>query len=545
MCQEKDVAFNQGYDLRDIIESSNDKRLNALAHFNSIQTIANKLYFVDGSLGTIETITLQGTSRREIFKDAGARLFSIDVFDDYLYYTDWNREKHIPSSVKQISDQTVWGIRGPAYQHPKVQCIHTLGDHETQVSEVGEVDLHKHYIDCENNPGHRLFIPVDRFTLNHLPEGHRDNDLYELIKVTADLTVRVLAKMTSPHRPEFWPGTKVSYPSYSMRGKIKIKKGSGMVCGIVEKFTDGVRDIDGGKHRKYYTTCWCKQCKHSYTASHVWWEFDVHTATHVVFDNIEASHTSCRLFFDRKGSPLVKVDQVSVVNVNIKRDVCELKCVTCDKNLADKLNKLWRNYCDVWSKVRDKYRKSRDVDKLNFIVSHPHGCSKQVSVGHWVDIQKVGDRFKQFTYTTCTCPGSSGAPVHCVGYTGDGVGVVGRWFYQLIHSGSIDSELNHSGAGHICQGNGFGLISLDEVNCTGTENHIVDCGVGPQNWAVHDCSHKDDAGVNCEPPEALNLQIWLNVTSLHVGHTSRAYTWGIKCMLILMFTVRHTFVGKL
>ncbi|KAH9508830.1 hypothetical protein Btru_050160 [Bulinus truncatus] len=60
--------------------------------------------------------------------------------------------------------------------------------------------------------------------------------------------------------------------------------------------------------------------------------------------------------------------------------------------------------------------------------------------------------------------------------------------------------------GQSSQGNGFGLISLDEVNCTGTENHIVDCGVGPQNWAVHDCSHKDDAGVNCEPPEALNFQ---------------------------------------
>uniref|UniRef100_A0A2C9M1F3 SRCR domain-containing protein n=2 Tax=Biomphalaria TaxID=6525 RepID=A0A2C9M1F3_BIOGL len=56
------------------------------------------------------------------------------------------------------------------------------------------------------------------------------------------------------------------------------------------------------------------------------------------------------------------------------------------------------------------------------------------------------------------------------------------------------------------QGSGFGIISLDEVNCTGTENHIVDCGFGPQNWAVHDCTHNEDAGVICEAPEALHFQ---------------------------------------
>ncbi|KAH9508827.1 hypothetical protein Btru_050157 [Bulinus truncatus] len=167
------------------------------------------------------------------------------------------------------------------------------------------------------------FIPVDTFTLNHLPEGHRDNDLYELIKLTAELTVRVGNEMTSPHRPEFWPGTKVSYPFYNMRDKTKLK------------------------------------------------------------------------------------------------------------------NRKWV--------VLNKYKKSQHVDKLIFIVSHPHGCSKQVSVGHWLDEYNVAFGFDRFTYTTCTCPGSSGAKVHCVGYEGDGV-----WgFYQYVHSGSLNSKLNYSGAGHV------------------------------------------------------------------------------------------------
>ncbi|GFO20012.1 low-density lipoprotein receptor [Plakobranchus ocellatus] len=52
---------------------------------------ANKLYFVDGGTGTIETMTLQGGSRREVIKDVGSHFFAVDVFGDYLYYTDWNR----------------------------------------------------------------------------------------------------------------------------------------------------------------------------------------------------------------------------------------------------------------------------------------------------------------------------------------------------------------------------------------------------------------------------------------------------------------------
>ncbi|KAH9487694.1 hypothetical protein Btru_069509 [Bulinus truncatus] len=102
------------------------------------------------------------------------------------------------------------------------------GDYATQVSEGGEADLHKHLIDCKKNPGHKQFIPFDTFTLNYSPEGHRDNDLFEYIKTTADLTVRVNVKMTSPHRPEFWPNSKVSYPFYNMRGKTNFRTGSGM-----------------------------------------------------------------------------------------------------------------------------------------------------------------------------------------------------------------------------------------------------------------------------------------------------------------------------
>ncbi|KAK6964607.1 hypothetical protein BgiMline_031846, partial [Biomphalaria glabrata] len=312
-----------------------------------------------------------------------------------------------------------------------------IGDHETQVSEGGEADLHKYRVGCKKNPSHSQFIPVDTFTLKHLPECLQDIDLYEYIKVIADLTVRVDVRMTSPHRPKFWPEITQPYPFSNIRESTNLRTGSGCVWNV-NKFQDG--DVqDGGYGRIAYTKCWCRKCEGSNSPSNVWWEFDVTTATHVVFDDIEANHTTLRLFYDRDDSPVVSVDKVSVVHVNIEDDLCWLKCVTCDETLGNKLFEMWKNYSTVSEKVLNKYSAFRSKHKLTFIVSHPHGCSKQVSIGQWKDRLEVGHGSK-FTYTTCTCPGSSGANVQCLVYSD------WTWF-DLVHSGSFKSGLNHSGAG--------------------------------------------------------------------------------------------------
>ncbi|KAI8780338.1 hypothetical protein BgiBS90_019532 [Biomphalaria glabrata] len=314
-----------------------------------------------------------------------------------------------------------------------------IGDHETQESEGGEADLHKHFVNCEKNPGHSQFIPVDTFSLKHLPEGLQDNDLYEYIKLTADLTVRVGVEMSSPYRPKFWPETTQPYPFSNISERRNLRTGSGSVRNV-NKFQDELRQ-DGGFRDTDYTKCWCRKCEASNSPSNVWWEFQVYTATHVVFDNIEANHTNLRLFYDRDGSPKISVDKVSVRSVNIEDDLCWLKCVTCDKTLGNKLMEMWKHSVNVWRKVFDKYSESIFKHKFLFIVSHPHGCSKQVSVGQWKDKLNVGYNSK-FTYTTCTCPGSSGAYVQCLGYNDY------LTWSNLVHSGS-KSGLNYSGVGRV------------------------------------------------------------------------------------------------
>ncbi|XP_055866354.1 uncharacterized protein LOC106056405 isoform X2 [Biomphalaria glabrata] len=339
-------------------------------------------------------------------------------------------ENHDTDSHHFISDQ--FKVQSDEVEVP------LIGDHETQESEGGEADLHKYLVGCKKNPGHSQFIPVDTFTLKHLPEGLQDNDLYEYIKGIADHTVRVNVEMSSPYRPKFYPKTTQPYPFYNMSERRNLRTGSGRVWDV-NKFQDGVRQ-DGGYGDTDYTKCWCRKCEGSNSPSNVWWEFNVTTATHVVFDKIEANHTTLRLFYDREDGPVVSVDKVSVDFKKIKYDLCWLNCVTCDKTLGNKLMEMYKHFVNVNEKVWNKYRASRSEHKLTFIVSHPHGCSKQVSVGQWKDRLEV-DLSSKFTYTTCTCPGSSGAHVYCLGYRD-------HWtLSDLVHSGSLKSGLNYSAVG--------------------------------------------------------------------------------------------------
>ncbi|XP_059161192.1 uncharacterized protein LOC131944532 [Physella acuta] len=300
------------------------------------------------------------------------------------------------------------------------------GTHEVQECLEGqcEADLHTHKSNCKKNPGHKNFVPVNQLSFEHFPSDYHDNDLHALTKALADLTVRIAVKLTSPDRPEFVPDTKDPYPCYNTRGMNSLHTGTGRVMRVI-KYTEGMRG---------YRTCPCPECDHSDTPSKVWWQVGVQTARHVVFDESEARQSSCRLWFDDDKSPVVNIYGWKVGESDTEGDWCWLYCVTHDVDVGGKLKKMVRRFDGLCDKVEDKYPSRRDVDKLTIIVSHPHGCSKQVSVGHWVDRQVVGIETR-YTYTTSTCPGSSGAQVYRLGWGGS----------VHPHSGAKSRGLNYSG----------------------------------------------------------------------------------------------------
>ncbi|XP_059162139.1 uncharacterized protein LOC131945149 isoform X1 [Physella acuta] len=311
------------------------------------------------------------------------------------------------------------------FEEKKTEGDFIPGHHEAEICYGGEADLHKHYTGCKKNPGHVNFIPVNDFNLDHLPSRYRDVIMLEVIKALSALTVLIKVKYTSLERPKSVPCFSGQYPFYNTRGSDVLRTGTGRVW-CVYKYTES--DNMG--------TCPCGKCQHSDTPSKVWGEVSVVTATHVVFDESEARQTRCVVGFDDNKSPVVSLDGWRVRASNIEGDWCWFTCVSCDLELVDELDKMCRHFDGLCKKVEDKYRRFVDVDKLAVIVSHPHGCPKQVSVGQWTH-KRERESWYKYTYTTCTCPGSSGAHVYLPEYV--------RWWLHP-HSGS-NSEGNYSGEG--------------------------------------------------------------------------------------------------
>ncbi|XP_059169756.1 uncharacterized protein LOC131951380 [Physella acuta] len=300
------------------------------------------------------------------------------------------------------------------------------GTHEVQICGPGEMEsnLDSFFKNCKKNPGHAGFVPVNDFKMEHLPPGYQDNDVVDLIKAMADLTVRICIKSTSLDRPEFIENTKDPYPCYNERGTKSLRSGTGRVDHVIQH-TEEENE-----------SCPCEDCMKSGSPSKVWAEVVVLTARHVIFDESEAKSSKCRLWFFEDKCPMVTVAgyKLGMWGSGVGGDTRALCCVTHDMDVAGKLQKMWCRMYRACEKVKAKY--TPDVDKLIVIVSHPHGCSMHVSVGHWLDktFVKSSDNVSKYSYNACTCPGSSGALVYRLGSGWSG----------HPHSGG-NSRFNYSG----------------------------------------------------------------------------------------------------
>ena len=70
---------------------------------------------------------------------------------------------------------------------------------------------------------------------------------------------------------------------------------------------------------------------------------------------------------------------------------------------------------------------------------------------------------------------------------------------EISHDTLVNSPLSLLGSIPVRQagfGNGTGSIILDNLNCVGTEETLLECG-SDSSILDHDCQHSEDAGVKC------------------------------------------------
>lgn len=329
--------------------------------------------------------------------------------------------------LSQSIQETLCSFEDAADTLTKAKIVSlSQGTHEAEVSFGDEADLHKHKKNCKKDPTHKSFIPLDKFTLKDLPWRYRYSQIFDLIKILADLTVRVAVRYTSLERTEFFPDTNDPYPFSAYRGLDFLRTGTGRVT---EAFK-----VDDPE-----SCCPCHECKTSESPEKVYMLFHVLTATHVVFDNIEAEHTKCKIDYNSDSSPDIVLDGIEVT-ADLDSDKCDLMCVTHDVSLVDIFESRLKKFEELCETVYELFPCKNVFEKLVVIPSHPHGCPKQISIGWWTHrMEMIGDYFSAYTYTTATCPGSSGAPVFTMSRD------ISWWSFMFAHRGST-KDGNHCGA---------------------------------------------------------------------------------------------------
>ena len=123
-----------------------------------------------------------------------------------------------------------------------------------------------------------------------------------------------------------------------------------------------------------------------------------------------------------------------------------------------------------------------------------------IQYGWWVEPMIMRDVWRSFTTT------SGGPFVTITGQWTKQRSFVGHWkapelisIWQL--SMSYRLTLSHPKY-YLCHnyinrfGKGTGTIWLDDVNCTGIENFIYECG--HRNFGENNCGHGEDVGVICQ-----------------------------------------------
>ncbi|CAG5125582.1 unnamed protein product, partial [Candidula unifasciata] len=258
---------------------------------------------------------------------------------------------------------------------------------------VEEQDLNQHYAASKKNSGHENFIPVEKFSMDHLPPFFPNSDVIKLVTLIADLTVRVTVQFVSDRGPEAVQGTDI--PNLSNIGSELMKVGAGWIADTQVYPNE---------------SCRCKECEHSLTPATSFAYVSVKTFTHVVYDDPKIQEYTHHLFLDVSEAPSVYTDQVTLNEMFDKgynmKQTRRLMYYTHNLQLVYRLTntKQKQSHYIISLKRNEDARSKNDPPqtrgnsakqkpRLDIVVSHPHGDAKQVNYGNLEDAEVGGKRY--------------------------------------------------------------------------------------------------------------------------------------------------------
>ncbi|CAG5117080.1 unnamed protein product [Candidula unifasciata] len=320
----------------------------------------------------------------------------------------------------------------------RVTCQALLGQGicESDITFDGLAGLHQSIVFCTKNTNHAKFIPVNKFTPEHLPKEYRDKDVYDCVERLITLGVILKVGYTSENRP---PG----YPFSDVAGS-----------DIMKHHRMGSGSVFIPKHRPKGSCCPCQRCRDSPQPSQTWHFIWVSTALHVVFDDLEASQTEVGWQFNdiTCRESITWMQGIRLVNFDLKSDRCILECVTHDTDIQDSIHRARSFLRKKERELNEKYLQgtSNGQPGLAVIISHPHGYPKQVSLGTDIRRNHIKDKcpgveWTEYVYDAPTCRGSSGALVWLLGQMR--VGYRDGEITTHTHRGSCGDTTNMSGFG--------------------------------------------------------------------------------------------------
>ncbi|KAK7003135.1 hypothetical protein BgiMline_004563 [Biomphalaria glabrata] len=324
-------------------------------------------------------------------------------------------------------------------------------DSSEESEDVIESGLVDEYVECVKADKHSEFIDINEFCLNHLPEDIRHENVYKWLKIVEQSVVKlqnVVHHALATGRVSF----------------LDEEEGASKVCPV-------------------------KECRHRQKLGDhvVYGGLGIITNTHFVSRELDAEETQVEFFYSEENSTSRCTERGSSSRFRDTHfDYSVFSCYVHDKSLVKKMKGILRQKDQLWLQIPETIRLL--TKKYAIVISHPHGTSKKISIGHvqgselictheqeklnailllklydacimekpgllrfvehnqTYDLKNLGLRrfeayykclqskgltlpYKKIRYTAATCRGSSGAPV----YMGNTV-IENRIEFNLAHT---------------------------------------------------------------------------------------------------------------